>query len=295
MQRTFHFLGLLVAISWSTTVAHASPEPGITLFHVAYDNATHIGYGPYTGLTNPNYQNLSLVWSHTNQSSPTSNHFHGIGAYSYTGGIGNPQPAFSINNRIPEYYQQDNGLSLLAGSGPFFGKLISGLGPAARPGDEIEQEYGDVMIAPIDNLFQYAGAPDPDGVEAFHPGHFLLNANGGAYKETVAGITVGLKLVDLSPGLTIYDQAGNTLMDTVGDSLTLGTGDSWSFDPVYAVDGSTAPGTAFEATFILEDLSGVPAYGDSAEFTFSFVTVPEPSTALLGMMGVLGLVVRRRR
>ena len=83
-------------------------------------------------------------------------------------------------------------------------------------------------------------------------------------------------------------------MDSVDDMLMLGPGADWSVEPVFAVDGSTTPGSTFEATFILQDLSGTPTYGDSAEFTFSFIAVPEPSGAVLGLLAMVGLVVRRR-
>lgn len=294
MNRIFCF-GLLVGtILGATDLAMASPEPGIVIYHVGYDNAENVGFGTYSGLPNPNYQRLTFLLSHTFVDNATSNHFHRIGAYSYTGDVGNPQPGFSGNDRVPEPYQQDDGLSLLEGSGPFAGKLISGLGPAAYPSNEIEQEYGDLLIAPIDELFQYDGAPDPDGEWPNHPGHLLLNASSGAYKGSIADVTVGMKLVSITPGLTVHDQAGNLLMDSADDEWTLGTGADWSFDPVFAVDGSAAAGSTYEATFVLQDLSQSPVYGDSAEFSFSFIAIPEPATALLGMIAVVGFVARRR-
>lgn len=274
--------------------AVATPEPDINIFHVAYDNSPLVNFGPYTGAPNPNYQRLTFMLSHTFVDNATRNHFHRIGAYSYTGDVLNPTPAFSGNNRVPEPYQMDDGLSLLATAGAFDGKLISGLGPAARPWDEIEQEYGNTTIMPIDNLFQYDNAPDPDGECDLHPGHYLLNASGGAYKESVAGVTVGLKLVGLTPGLTIHDGAGGIVMDAVDDLVSLGPGADWAFEPVFAVDASAPIGSTYEATFMLQDLSTTPTYGDSAEFTFAFIAVPEPTTAMLGFVAVAAGFVRRR-
>ena len=100
---------------------------------------------------------------------PASNHFHWIGQYSDSGDPLNPQPGFSSNDQVPERYQQHNGLSLLPGSGAFSGKLISGSGPAERPDDLIEQEYGDLRIYPIDEFFQYDNLPNTDGRSEFHP------------------------------------------------------------------------------------------------------------------------------
>lgn len=299
MRRTLSMLLIVAAAFQAAEVVKASPEPGITIYHVGYDNSPLVNFGTYTGLPNPNYQRLTFLLSHTFVDNATRNHFHRIGAYSYSGPVPAnpaelPDEGFSGNNRVPEPYQQDDGLSLLTGSGAFAGKLISGLGPNRFPGDEIEQEYGNTTIAPIDELFQYDGAADPDGEYANHPGHFLLNASGGAYKESVTDVTVGLKLVGISPGLTIHDTSGAVLMDTVDDMVTMGPGDDWSFEPVFAVDDSVALGSQFEATFILED-RGTTGYGDSAEFTFSFIAVPEPSSAMLALGALVGLAVWRRQ
>lgn len=285
---------MLAACAVQVSTALASPEPGITIYHVGYDNSPLVNFGPFTGAVNPNYERLTFLLSHTFEDNATSNHFHRIGSYSYTGDLLNPVPAFSGNNQVPEPYQQDNGLSLLPGSGAFDGKMISGLGPASYPGDEIEQEYGNLTIAPIDEMFQYDNASDPDGEYDFHPGHYLLNASGGAYKESVEDITVGMKLVGISPGLTIHDQSGSLLMDSIDDVLTLGPGADWSINPVFAVDSSVPFGSTFEATFILQDLSVTPTFGDSAEFTFRFISVPEPSAMVLGCVAMAGLAFRRR-
>ncbi|MEM9656885.1 MAG: all3515 family Zur-repressed PEP-CTERM protein, partial [Planctomycetota bacterium] len=240
-------LTFLIASLTAVHSAVASPEPGITIYHVGYDDAEFVGFGQYAGLENPNYQRLVFLLSHTFVDNATSNHFHRIGAYSYTGDPLNPDPGFSTNDRVPEPYQMDDGLSLLRGEGPFDGKLISGLGPESRPDDEIEQEYGDLLIAPIDELFEFDGAADPDGEYDYHPGHFLLNASSGAYKQSIADVTVGLKLVGISPGLTIHDQEANLLMDSVDDMLTLGPGVDWTLDPVFAVDADVDRGSTYEA------------------------------------------------
>lgn len=295
MKKSLVILFAIGGIANLVNRAEATPEPGIIIYHVGYDNSPLVNFGTYTGLENPNYQRLTFLLSHTFVDNATRNHFHRIGAYSYSGDRANPTPAFSGNNRVPEPYQRDNGLALIAGKGPFAGKLISGLGPDVFSNDEIELEYGNTTIAPIDDLFQYDTTTDPDGEYEFHPGHYLLNASGGAYKGSVEDVTVGLKLVAITPGMTIHDSSGALLMDSADDLLTLGPGDDWSFEPVFAVDESVATGTTFDATFVLQDLSGTPVYGDSAEFTFSFVAVPEPSTALLGFVVLVGLLGRRRR
>ncbi|TWT97856.1 hypothetical protein Pla108_20090 [Botrimarina colliarenosi] len=295
MRHDIAFIALLTAgVLAATPAAQAGPEPGITTYHVGYDNAEFVGYGTYTGLANPNFQRLTFLLSHTFSENALNNHFHSIGAYSYSGDPLNPSPGFSGNNRVPEPYQADDGLALLPGSGPFAGKLVSGLGPVALPEDVVEEEYGNLTIAPIDELFQYDGRPDPDGEFAQHPGHYLLNASNGAYKQSVADVTVGMKLVAISPGLLIEDESGTQLFSGVNDVLTIGSGADWTFNPVFAVDATVASGSKYEATFVLQDLSLTPRFGDSAEFTFSFIAVPEPGAALLGLVALASFGVWRR-
>lgn len=298
--RTLIALAVLVATCAS---ALASPEPGVGVFHVTYDNAPDVSFGTYIGQSNPNYQRLTLMLSHTFVDTPWNNHFHRIGFYSYSGPAESPTPDFSTNNRVPEPYQLDDGLSLLPGTGVFAGKLVSGLGPAALPGDAIEQEYGFLTIEPLDALLPYDGLdhfdlsyedPNPLIDGAKHPVHYLINASSGVYKNSVDGVRIGLQLTEISPGLEITDPSGSPLWGAVGDVVTLGETDDWSFTPVFAVDGLTAPGAAFSASFKLVDLSDTPLYGDSATFSFDFVAVPEPATAVLGLLAAVIAAPRRR-
>ena len=286
-----------VAIAATPPAAHAAPESGIEIFHVGVDKAETVGFGTYRGLANPNFDRLTLLLSHTFTDNPTRNHFHRIGSFSYSGDAANPQPGFSGNNRIPEPYQGSDGLSLLPGAGVFDGLLVSGLGPAAFPGDEIEQEYGDVSIRPLDNLLPFDGrladAGDSRGQE-FHPGHYLVNASGGVYKNPIDGTTVGLRLTDISDGLTVHDRTGTRIFNSLDEVHEMGTSASWMFDPVFAVDGQTAPKSKFFATFELTDLSPEPAFGDSAAFSVDFEVVPEPASAAL-LAGLGGLLMTRRR
>ena len=275
-------------------------EPGIANYHVAIDNAQNIGFGTYVGLPNPNYQRLTLVLSHVFPDNPLVNHFHRIGSYGYAGPAGSPTPAFSTNNRLPEPYQADDGLILLPGSGAFAGKLISGLGfdhfPQDSDQDHVEEEYSDLLLKPIDALFVFDGVDDGDPLSPeMHPGHHLLNASRGAYRSSVSGVTVGLKLLDLTPGLTIHDQTGNVLFNAINEVVTLGSGSNWEFDPVFAVEGSAIPGSMHSASFGLVDLTtgSSSVYGDSAPFSIDFVAVPEPAAAVM-LLGLGAAALRRR-
>lgn len=298
--RTFVAIAILLATCASV---FAASEPGIAHYQVGIENRPTLTSGTYLGLANPNHNRLTLLYSHTYADTPWSNHFHRIGSYGYTGPAASPTVALSTADRVPETYQLDNGLTLLPGSGAFAGKFVSGLGPAALPGDHIEQEYGSLLIAPFDSLLGFDGQnhpdplledPNPAVVGAKHPGHYLINASSGVYKNSVEGVRIGLELTAISPGLEITDAAGASLFASVGDVLTLGDTGDWSLTPYFAVDGLTAPASAFSATFKLVDLSDTPQFNDSAPFSFDFVTVPEPTGAVLGLV-VIGLAAIRRR
>ncbi len=302
-QKLFLTGSLLSAVAvLAAPVTSETLEPGIANYHVAIDNAENVGFGTYSGLPNPNYQRLTLVLSHVFPDNPLVNHFHRIGAYSYTGPVGSPTTAFSTNNRLPEPYQGDDGLILLPGSGALSGKLVSGLGfnhyPVGSDQSDVEQEYSDLTVKPIDALFPFDGLDDGDPLSPeMHPGHHLLNASGGAYKSSVAGVTVGLKLVDHTAGLAITDNSNTPLFNAINDVITLGTGSDWSFDPVFSVGGSAAAGSAYSATFVLVDLTpgAATTYGDSAPFSVDFVAVPEPTVLPVALAGAVALRRRQSR
>jgi hypothetical protein len=292
----------VVATGLGLTSTHAQTlEPDLVNWHVGVDKAENVGFGTYSGLPNPNYDRLVFLLSHVFPENPLVNHFHRIGAYSYTGPVDNPEFAFSGNNRVPEPYQSDDGLALLPGSGTFDGKLVSGLGfnhyPLGTEQSDIEREYSDLTVKPLDALLAFDGVDDGDQLSPeMHPGHHLVNASRGAYKTSVADRTIGLKLVDHTDGLSITDETGTPLFNALDDTITLGSGDDWSFNPVFSVDGSTSVGETFGATFVLIDqTTGGTPYGDSAPFGFDFVAVPEPATATLALAGLMATQLRRRR
>ena len=119
---------LVIAGLMSGGLAHASEplraDEGIG-FYVGIDSLATIASGTYAGLANPNYGRLTYLMEH-------GNHFHGIGAYSYTGGAAAPViNGSNANNRIPELSARisplPGTLALSAGSGEFAGKLVSGV------------------------------------------------------------------------------------------------------------------------------------------------------------------------
>ena len=65
MMRRPLMLLMLLAFAAHATKAMSSPEPGITIYHVGYDNSPLVNFGTYTGLPNPNYERLTFLLSHT--------------------------------------------------------------------------------------------------------------------------------------------------------------------------------------------------------------------------------------
>jgi hypothetical protein len=113
-----------------------------------------------------------------------------------------------------------------------------------------------------------------------------------ALSLTVSGATSGngtFGLADFSGGW-VWDTGGLTLnlaTQLVGQS---GWGSGFGDFNLFSFDGSAPTGTL---NFILTT-NGNNA-GDKMQLTSFVAAVPEPSRALLGTLGILGLLLRRRR
>lgn len=255
-------------------------------YFVALDALQTLPTGTYAGLANPNAQRLTFLFAHPNDANPSSNHFHGIGAYSYTGPAASPTVlTTNSNNRIPEISTGQPPLPLLLGTGNQAGRLLS----QAVAG----LEYSDLAIASIQALAGFA-ATSPEG--------FLFNSSDKRWISPLTGAGITLELVSISPGLQVADHLGSVILSQAGQSYRLGTGNTFSFTPVFFVDAATAlPGTTYSATFRLHDVNTIPdhtPYLDSGTFQMDFVATPEPSTLALCSLGFTGLACagwRRRQ
>jgi hypothetical protein len=252
-----------------------------TEYYIGVDGLRFLTSGTYTGLENPNYNRLTLLFAHREKDF-TTNHFHGIGTYSYSGTLENLSiNPTNANNRIPERYTGQLPLQLLPGEGVFSGRLIS---------TATEAEYSNLRIEPVTSL---ASATDADD-------QYLFNTSGGRWQSSLNGASIGLQLLSISTGLNIADATGGNIFDSVGDTYTIGSGNSFNFKPTFWTDKAATPGT-YSATFKLIDLG---ANGDqlrwaerhrtplleSGTFSFDFRVeqVPEPSTTVsLGLVGLL--------
>jgi hypothetical protein len=251
-------------------------------YYVGVDSRPTILTGTYAGLANPNLNRLTFLYSHV-ETNPADNHFHGIGAYSYTGSASAPVTvATNTNNQIPETGSGEPPLTLVPGTGVFSGRQIS------RPSGS---EYGNLLITPLAALSSFNSTNDPG-----NGAQLLFNSSANRWSGSLGSAVVALELLNLTPGLAITNPAGQQVLDSIGDTYTLGQGDNFAFRPVFSV-ADTAPLGTYSATFRLRDLQANGAFAQSGTFSINVQNaqaVPEPS-AILGLVVVGGAVVVLRR
>jgi hypothetical protein len=248
-------------------------------YMIGLDSAETLSFGDYAGLANPNQNRLTFLFPHLH-GNITDNHFHGIGAYSYTGDVTSPTVIpTSTNNRIPEYWTGLPPISLLPGSGVFSDRLIT---------SKSDREYTNFKIAPVRHLEPYLNQPAVD---------YLYNSSNGRWTSSLGEAEIALQLLSITPGLGIADAQGQDLLSGVGDTYTLGVGDDFSFTPIFYTSKS-APLTNYSATFKLVDLHTGEGYTpllESGTFSFDFQAVPEPLTILgTGVAFGMGVGLKKR-
>jgi hypothetical protein len=270
LRRSFHLPILAAGFAAIATPASAA----LVSYYVGIDGRETIPSGTYAGLPNPNYNRLTLLFAHHYDATPENNHYHAKSTLVYTGpnlGAGTAVTVTS-SNYLPEGSAPP--LLMSAGSGIYAGKSIVLPDPA--------------------NAFSLLNISDTQSLTGFAIGsgeELLYNSSGGRWTGLIAGADVHLELVSKSAGLFIGNASSLSVgLENAGDDLHLG--DEVDFTPVFWVDANAAPGV-YTATFRLVDEEGF--FGSSGEFEFRFQAVPEPSTALLGALALMGGVLRRRR
>lgn len=245
-------------------------------YYVGIDGREIIPTGTYAGLPNPNYGRLTFLFAHMNETDPTRNHYHGIGAYSYSGPVDTPviNPT-NTNNRIPETYTGQEPLPLFPGEGVHAGLWVSQPVPGL--------EY---------SLLQWASTDRISDAEPGSPEHYLFHSSGGRWTRSLADTRLALQVVGLTPGLRVMDETGTTILTGPGQTFVLGEGDRFSFFPtLYAV---AAGESRYTASFRFIDLNGVA--GESGIFHFDVRPVPVPAAVWLMLSGLasVGLLARQR-
>ncbi|MBA4144031.1 MAG: PEP-CTERM sorting domain-containing protein [Nitrosospira sp.] len=242
-------------------------------FYIGYDGLATVASSTYAGLSNPNADRLTLLLDH-------GEHFHGIGAYSYTGPASAPDVMpTNTNNRIPETYSLESPLPLGAGSGLYSGTLRSHAGSS---------EYSHLGIASIQSLAGHASESMED---------ILFQSSNNRWSGQLDNVQLGLRLVQSTPGLRVGSETTTDIYST-GDVFNLGMGNSFEFKPVYWVDAA-APEGIYSATFQLLNTGVGSPIGDSGTFHFDFAVspVPEPETYAMLVAGLFMVtaIARRRR
>lgn len=264
----------MAGLSLAAALAMGSVAQGaIASYIIGVDGLATLPSGTYAGLANPNYQRLTLLYAHTYPDNPASNHYHSKSTQIYTGpnlGV-DTAVTTTANNFLPEGAAPP--LRLSAGGGAYVGLLTVNPDPGNR--------FSLLTIEDTGKL---------TGFTVGSPEDILLNSSGGRWSGSMEGADVHMMLVSASPGLN-FGSMVNPLADPFSDPDGAHLSDSFSFTlrPWMAADA--APGI-YTARFQLADEEGV--FGDSGEFEFRFEVVPEPSVALLGALGGLGLLRRRR-
>ena len=181
----------------------------------------------------------------------------------------------------------------LAGNGHAYTESIDG----EFSGDPLAPTSVDV--APGSNLFTGAVAA-PEDVRDYwtftiDPGELLTAIQLVSSEDGTTGGPPNRGFIALHPGTTAAIPSSGTIGGFLGgdhlDAIDAGT------DVLLNLAGAPLGGTGFSTplgpgdyTFLIQQTSG-----QIIAYTFDFVVIPEPGTALLVGLGLVGLASRRRR
>lgn len=268
----------IAAPAQATSAVRAAEGIG---YYIAIDGLSTIASGTFAGLVNPNAGRLTWLFDH-------GNHFHSIGAYSYTGTATSAVVAdTNTNNRLPENYSRtdaaSSAIALTAGSGAWSGSWVSTVLPEDKPA----AEYSLLGVSSIQSLNGLDAAAD-----------VLYNSSAGRWSGSATGVTVALQLVTATAGLKVAaDNNLDIFAAGAGSLWELGDLNSLSFNPVFYVDSGAAPGV-YTAQFSLVNTGSNTAVTSGGNFYFDFVVpapVPEPSALVMLAAGLGMLALLRRR
>jgi len=230
-------------------------------------NVTHTG-----GLTKMDAGKLTLAGTNTY-----------TGATSVTGGV------LAVNGSLANTSTTVGSTATLQGSGTIGGSVTVQNGGTLAAGNSIESLGTGALSFGNGSTFAYE-----------------LQTNLFAGTPNLAGdLTYSTGTLDISVGsiLTLTDLATSTAL-AYGSKLTLisyfggwTSGELFTYNAATLNDGSTFTLGANQWRFDYDDLTGGPNFASNQVGAASFVTmtvIPEPRAALLGAIGLLALLRRRR-
>ncbi|PPD34791.1 MAG: PEP-CTERM sorting domain-containing protein [Methylomonas sp.] len=261
----------LAALALTVSANSQANTTSLAGYYIGIDARTTIPSGAYNGLSEPNSGNLTLLLNH-------GNHYHGIGAYSYSGPAASPTVNdTNTNNRIPETYTLEAPLALNWGSGSLYsGKLTSQNNPS--------EDYGNLTFARVDTLSGHAIGSEEQ---------VLFNSSSNRWSTLLGTTSIGLQLISATPGLFVGDaQTANLFAsdDTINLDSYLGS----VFAPVFWTASNVPTGT-YTAEFRLVGLNNANINSGRFYFDFAPVAVPVPAAAWLFGSGLLGLIGLKRK
>jgi len=265
MKRTTS-IALAAAVWFGATFSQAQTMVNL---YVGIDGREVLASGTYRGLPNPNYGRLTLLYAHFYPYGEFHrNHYHPIGAYSYTGPTNAPTILdTSSGNAIPEVYTGLPGITLVPGTnGVWLGKLMS---------RKTKDHYSDLRIRSVHSLSSY-------GVGSAERAMYL--SSGGTRTNLMTGAILALELLSKSEGLNIADTNGAPILQAPGDRQIIGHGEDFNFEylPVFWVPDNAEPGD-YQAEFRLVDINtdgGRTPFPPSGRFFFKFRVAAPPTLAI---------------
>jgi len=263
-------LSLMVMGLSASAQLHAN-ETGLSGYYIGLDNHATMTSGDYNGLDNPNYGNLTLLLNH-------GNHYHGIGAYSYSGPADMPTSNdTNTNNRVPEISSLEEPLTLNWGSGNLYsGKLTS---------QDSSSEYGNLSFSRVDNLADHETGSEEQ---------ILFNSSSNRWSTLLGDTAIGLQLISATPGLFVGDAQTADLF-AGGDTISLDSYLNDGFAPIFWMASAAAAGT-YTAEFRLVGLNDANINSGRFYFDFAPVAVPLPAAIWFfasGLFGYIGLSRKR--
>ncbi|WP_367155263.1 all3515 family Zur-repressed PEP-CTERM protein [Methylomonas sp. HYX-M1] len=262
----------LLAMGLSIAGQSLAAESSLAGYYIGIDGTDTFTSGTYNGLANPNAGNLTLLLNH-------GNHYHGIGAYAYSGPAGSPTTNdTNTNNRIPEISSLDAPLALNWGSGSLYsGKLTSQNNPS--------EDYGNLTFARVDDLA---------GHETGSEQQILFNSSNNRWSTLLGDTAIGLQLISATAGLFVGDQQTANLF-AISDTINLDSYLTTGFSPIFWTASDAVAGT-YTAEFRLVGLNDANINSGRFYFDFAPTAVPLPAAFWFfasGLFGYIGLSRKR--